>query len=236
MASTFCGLSENISTGQRRIDILVSSNLFVDSSMYSTESEHVVLSKAIEAISSSYTSLSSRCREDFLNYSRFVRCSKHSTLVKEGDFSRDCWYVISGSIRAYYLKEGKDITDWFSFEGDFINSINSFFQDVPSPHYMETMEESELLVISRDNIWKLCEDYHDFERLGRIAATKTMLQLQQRIVSLQFETAQQKYENLLRVRPDITKRVPLTHIASFLGITLETLSRIRNPRTSHQGK
>jgi len=57
-----------------------------------------------------------------------------------------------------------------------------------------------------------------------------MLQLQQRIVSIQFETAQQKYENLLHTRPDITQRVALTHIASFLGITLETLSRIRNPK------
>ena len=57
-----------------------------------------------------------------------------------------------------------------------------------------------------------------------------MLQLQQRIVSVQFETAQQKYNNILKIRPDLTKRVPLTHIASYLGIALETLSRMRNPK------
>ena len=57
-----------------------------------------------------------------------------------------------------------------------------------------------------------------------------MLALQKRIFSIQFETAHQKYENLLNIRPDITQRVPLTNIASYLGITLETLSRIRNPK------
>ena len=76
----------------------------------------------------------------------------------------------------------------------------------------------------------LADKHHDFERLGRLVVTKTMLQLQHRIVAVQFETAQQKYENLLKARPDITQRVSLSHIASYLGITLETLSRIRNPK------
>jgi CRP-like cAMP-binding protein len=101
---------------------------------------------------------------------------------------------------------------------------------MPSPHYIEVLEPSILLEISRENINLLSDKYKEFDRLGKIIVTKTMLQQQQRIVSIQFETAQQKYENILKIRPDITKRVALTHIASYLGITLETLSRIRNPK------
>ena len=113
---------------------------------------------------------------------------------------------------------------------DFINSINSFHLNIPSPHYIDLLETSTIVEVSRDAISMLTEKHHCFEKLGRIAVTKTMLQLQQRIASIQFESALQKYESLLTMRPDITQRVPLTHIASYLGITLETLSRIRNPK------
>jgi CRP-like cAMP-binding protein len=87
------------------------------------------------------------------------------------------------------------------------------------------------LEISKSDFERLTNTYHDFERLARVVVTKTMLQLQQRIVAVQFETALQKYENLIALRPDITQRVALSHIASYLGITIETLSRIRKPKS-----
>jgi CRP-like cAMP-binding protein len=92
------------------------------------------------------------------------------------------------------------------------------------------LEDSTLLVVAREDMMMLCDKYHDFERLGRISTTKTMLQLQQRLVSLQFETSQQRYLNLISIYPHIELRVPLGDIASYLGITQETLSRIRASR------
>ena len=83
------------------------------------------------------------------------------------------------------------------------------------------------MVVGRADMQALCDRHHDIERLGRLSTTKTMLQLQRRVVSLQFETAHQRFDNLLKVYPQITQRVPLHHIASFLGITPETLSRVR---------
>jgi CRP-like cAMP-binding protein len=155
---------------------------------------------------------------------------RETLLVKEGQLADKTYFIASGSARAFYLKDDKDITDWFAFENNFINSINSFFMHIPSPHFIEVLEPSTLLEISRENIDLLSDKHQEFDRLGKIAITKTLLQLQQRVVSIQFETAQQKYENILKIRPDITQRVALTHIASYLGITLETLSRIRNPK------
>jgi len=185
---------------------------------------------AIQNISQTYSKLTDNCMADFIQVANHFTKDKSTLLVTEGQYADKSYFIIKGCARAYYLKDGKDITDWFAFENDFINSINSFFENIPSPHFIELLEPTTFLEISRADIFHLADRYHDFDRLLRIIATKTMLALRNRIFSIQFETARQKYENLLNIRPDITQRVPLMHIASYLGITLETLSRIRNPR------
>lgn len=184
--------------------------------------------KIIELVSNQYCELPLECQQVLSKNTRILSLEKNHLLVKEGQYADKTYFVQEGCVRAYYLKDGKDITDWFAFENEFISSINSFFLNVPSPHYIEVLEPSILLEISRALVLELSQKYHAFERLGSILVTKTMLELQQRIVSIQFETAKQKYENLLAIRPDITQRIPLTHIASYLGITLETLSRVRH--------
>ena len=188
------------------------------------------IEQIVQNISQIYYPLSAACQKEFCELAVIKTNDKPTIIVKEGQFADKTYFIAEGCSRAFYLKDGKDITDWFAFEGDFISSIVSFFTHVPSPHYIEVLEPSILVELSRDNVFVLTEKYLDFDRLGKFAITKTMLQLQQRIVGIQFETAQQRYDNLLKVRPDITQRVPLTHIASYLGITLETLSRIRNPK------
>ncbi len=185
----------------------------------------------INTISIKYAPLSSECKSEFFNNSKILTLKKGVILVKEGQHSDKAYFIVNGSARAYYLNDGKDVTDWFAFENDFICAINSFFQNIPSPHFIETIEDTTLLVISRDQIMKLSDKYHDFERLTNRVATKTMLKLQARVVSMQFQSAQQKYQNILLAYPNITQRVPLMHIASYIGITLETLSRIRKLKT-----
>lgn len=184
----------------------------------------------IENIELHFSALTDECKSDLKKVSKIRVLDRETQLVTEGQLADKTYFIAKGSARAFYLKDGKDITDWFAFENNFINSINSFFLHIPSPHFIEVLEPSILLEISRENIDLLSDKYQEFDRLGKIAVTKIMLQLQQRVVSMQFETAQQKYENILKIRPDITQRVALTHIASYLGITLETLSRIRSSK------
>lgn len=190
----------------------------------------MTINSIINLISELYSPLSEACASDLASVSRILSFDKPTIIVKEGQFANKTYFIIKGCARAFYLKDGKDITDWLAFENDFISAINSFFLDIPSPHYIEVLEASELLEFSREDSLILSDKYHDFERLASKVITRTLLQLQQRVVSIQFETAQQRYENLLAIKPNITQHVPLTHIASFLGITLETLSRIRNPK------
>lgn len=111
--------------------------------------------------------------------------------------------------------------------------IVSFFSDKPSPHYVEFIEDSTVLEFSKDSIDKLTSKHHDFERFISRVVTETMLGLCERLYTIQFNKADERYTHLLQIYPNITNRIPLTHIASYLGITLETLSRIRNPKKSN---
>ncbi len=184
--------------------------------------------KIINIISDNYSKLTVECQKELSNVSKILMLKKGETLVKEGQHSDKIYFIIKGCARAFYLKDGKDISDWFAFEMEFISSIISFFLDIPSPHFIELLEDSMLLELSKKDVESLADKYHDFERLSKTIVTKTMLQQQERISSMQFHSAEEKYENILSIRTNITQRVPLTHIASYIGITLETLSRIRS--------
>ena len=184
----------------------------------------------IQSIVDNNHDLPLECVNELRDCSEMLSLGKGAQVVKEGAYADKVYYVAKGTARAFYLKDGKDISDWFAFEHDFICSINSYFLNIPSPHYIETIEASTLLAINRTQVNLLSDRYLAFDRLGKVIVTNTMLRLQQRIVAMQFETAKQTYENLLSIRPDITQRIPLMHIASYLGITLETLSRIRSPK------
>ena len=185
---------------------------------------------AIETISSNYSELSENCKIEVEKRSSLCTSEKFQTLFRRGQRADKVCFIVEGCARAFYWQEDKEITDWFAFENDFITPINSFFSNTPSALSIELMEVSTLLEISKKDILKLSNEHHDFERLCRVAVTRTMLHLQQRIILLQFQTAKQKYDNILELRPDVTQRIPLKHIASYLGITLETLSRIRGIR------
>lgn len=184
----------------------------------------------INTIGNLYAPLTMECQVELLEGIKILTLKKEDLLVREGEYSDKTYYIVKGCARAFYLKDGKDISDWFAFENDFISSIVSFFTKQPSPHYIELLEDSIIVEIPREITESLSDKYHDFERLIRIIVTKTMLGQQERISSLLFQRAEQRYIELLKIYPNITQRVSLTHISSYLGITLETLSRIRSAK------
>ncbi|WP_422355919.1 Crp/Fnr family transcriptional regulator [Roseivirga pacifica] len=184
----------------------------------------------LNKIAQIYSPISPACRKDLVYHLQYSKKQKGETVVHEGQYSEKAYLVIEGCSRAYYLKDGKDISDWFAFENEFMASIVSFFTEAPSPHYIEFIEDSYVVEFSKTTIERLCVQHHDFERLISKVVTNTMLGLRARLSSILFNTAEERYNQLLAIRPDITNRVPLKHIASYLGITLETLSRIRKPK------
>ncbi|WP_242205479.1 Crp/Fnr family transcriptional regulator [Aestuariivivens insulae] len=188
------------------------------------------IEKILIEIGEVYSPLTYECHQEFIANSKFVTFKKGDIIVREGQYSKKAYLIIEGCARAYYLKDGKDISDWFTFENQFMASIVSFFSNQPSPHYVEFVEESKVLEFSKETVDLLSKNFHDFERFISKVVTETMLGLCERLHTIQFSKAEERYQNLISIYPDITQRIPLTHIASYLGITLETLSRIRNPK------
>lgn len=188
------------------------------------------IEKILNEIGEIYSPISIECQQEFIANSKISRFKKGEIVVREGQFSKKGFLIVQGCSRAYYLKDGKDISDWFTFENQIMASVVSFFSKEPSPHYVEFIEDSTVIEFSKDTVDMLANKYHDFERFISKVVTETMLGLCERLYTIQFNKAEERYKHLLTIYPDITNRVSLTHIASYLGITLETLSRIRNSK------
>ena len=154
--------------------------------------------------------------------------SKNEYLLTEGKICHHLFFLQQGALRGFYRLDGKDITHWFGFEKDFVTSFHSFITQKPAVENIQLLEGSVLWSISRDTLTRLFNQHQDIERLVRIAYEKYYIRLEERFVNAQFKTATERYENLVRQTPHIIDRVPLGFIASYLGISQETLSRIRS--------
>lgn len=152
---------------------------------------------------------------------------KGELVLPQDSVCRHMYFIEKGLLRIYYIKDGKEITEWLALDGNFCFSIISFFQQTPSRLIIECIEDSEIIYISRDGLLQLSDRNLEMARFFRILITKSLIFSQIRMESIQFETASKRYQILLRQQPEIIRRVPLMYIASFLGITFETLSRIR---------
>ncbi|GAA4344757.1 Crp/Fnr family transcriptional regulator [Flaviaesturariibacter amylovorans] len=152
---------------------------------------------------------------------------KGTLLVSEGKTCRHLHFLQQGAVRGYYTLEGKEITHWFAFENDFVTSFHSFITQRPSVEYVQLLEASVLWTITRERLHELMDRFHELERTVRIAYGHYYIRLEERFVNAQFRTAAERYADLLHQAPHILERVPLGAIASYLGISQETLSRVR---------
>lgn len=173
------------------------------------------------------TPLSQESCDDLMSKCKRFGFAKGHLLVKSGQICRYIYYVKSGIGKVYYLKEEKEIIDWISDEGNIMTSITSFLTQRPSTHFVKLIEDSELVGISYTDLEELFSQHHDLERMGRLLTMSALVDLQERINSMQFETAKKRYENFLIRYPNCINRISLGDLASYLGMTQVTLSRVR---------
>ena len=153
---------------------------------------------------------------------------KDYILLKPNSVCNYIYFIEKGLTRTFYLKKGKDVTDWLSPENTFAVSIVSFINRIPDRRGIELLEDSVIWALSYENLNKGFNKYHDLERLGRLIANTGITQMQKRFDDLHFATAKERYQILVQSNPTLLTRAPLGVIASYLGITQETLSRIRS--------
>lgn len=152
---------------------------------------------------------------------------KGDHLVRLGQVPEHFYFVEKGLARVYYKRNERDITDYFAIDNQFIGALPALFTQKPSHKAIEVLEDSEIINFSYAAFDKLCEKHHDLERAARKMTVLGMLQGQQRIESIRFFSAKERYEELEKLYPGIANRAPLKHIASYLGTTQVSISRIR---------
>ncbi|WP_026450226.1 Crp/Fnr family transcriptional regulator [Aequorivita capsosiphonis] len=166
--------------------------------------------------------------QDITSHFEKENIPKDTLLIAQGQISKKLYFIEKGMGRSYYLKEdGKEVTQWFFGVGKFMSSVDSFFQQSSSLYYLETLEDSVIYSISNEKMDLLFSKYHKMEKLGRLVSIEMLTKVVNKLNAIQFQTARERYDYMLAEFPDISYRVPLGHIASYLGMTQETLSRIR---------
>lgn len=153
---------------------------------------------------------------------------KGHILVYAGEGCRSVYYIEKGLSRTIYFHDGKEITEEFNAENSFACSINSYLTQHPDNRQIELLERSVIWSIPYVELEKLYLKYHDIERMGRLAMTMELVALQKRLSEIQFKSAQERYRIFVAENPTLLQRINLGHLSSYLGITQETLSRIRS--------
>lgn len=152
---------------------------------------------------------------------------KNTELQSIGHTCKTIYFMSKGLARIYYYKDGTDITESFAFENNILARVESLFSGKPSRKAIQVLEDSEVIAIDAVKLVRLYDRFPDIERLFRKIFETAYVETVQRIEGIQFHTADERYAALLKEAPDVLKRVPLKYIASYLGITQVSLSRIR---------
>lgn len=167
---------------------------------------------------------------DLLSESQTIAVPARTVLLEEGKVADRLYLIRKGCLRLFFYNEGKDITFQFFFEGDFVASFDSMHKRAPSLFGLESIEPSELAVIGREEFYSLINSNLQARQLYEEKLIDRFRAYQQLFLSRIKNTPQQRYEELLKEYPAIIQRVPQHYIASYLGITPVSLSRIRNRR------
>ncbi len=148
--------------------------------------------------------------------------------IKAGDYCNQIAFIKEGKFRFYHLDDDQnEITCYFGRENDFISALTSFIGKNPSREYIEALENSELLVIHRNELEVLTHEIPSIQYLRRIVAEQQYVIAEQRIEMLQSKTARERYLLMMANNPEIILNFPLQYIASYLGISPQHLSRLR---------
>lgn len=156
-----------------------------------------------------------------------VDLPKGTIVLKADRIEKTIFFIKKGIVRAYSHLENGEVTFWFGKEGDTIVSMKSYVENQKGYENIELLENCKLYVLKSDNLQQLYNVDIHIANWGRKFAERELIKTEERLISLQFKNATERYIELLEKNPDLIQRVQLGHIASYLGITQVSLSRIR---------
>lgn len=175
---------------------------------------------------SNFGKLSQQGQTKLLEVMRWQLFQKGQLIQEAGSTCKTIYLVESGAARIFYFKEQTEVTEYFAFAGELIIRAESLLTGKPTNKAIEALEDSRLLAIDSAALFAMFDEAPELERLYRTMLEKAFVHAIGRIESLQFKTATERYLDLLE-QTEIVQRIPLRHVASYLGITQVSLSRIR---------
>lgn len=151
---------------------------------------------------------------------------KGELLLTQGQVCKDIFFVTKGCLRLYYISDGVEITVWFSFEDNSAIELSSFLSSEPTKYFIEAIEDSEFLSLNKSELLKLYVLYPEMESIMRSFWEDVILNLIQRFTALQKDSAEDRYRNLI-YQNNYIQRIPQKYLASYIGVTPTSLSRIK---------
>lgn len=151
---------------------------------------------------------------------------KKEFLLRQGDTCKDLVYVQKGCLRLFYLKDGIEISVWFAMEHSSAIEIYSFISEKPSRYFIQAIEDTEILYLPKVDLTQLYSSHPKMQELIRRFWEDVILNLIKRFTALQTDSAEKRYQDLLE-QPAYFHSIPQKYLASFIGVTPTSLSRIR---------
>jgi len=175
---------------------------------------------------SKYVVLSDAELEDIANKFKSKTVTKNNYLLRQGDICRDLVFVQKGCLRLYYVKDDIEVSVWFAFEQSSAIEIYSFISENPSNYFLQAIEDSEVLYLPKAELHKLYQQQPKMQEMMRNFWEDVILNLINRFTALQTDSAEKRYLDLLD-KPAYLETIPQKYLASFIGVTPTSLSRIR---------
>jgi CRP-like cAMP-binding protein len=172
--------------------------------------------------------LSPEAVDSIVGLCSLISIRKNQNLQEIGQKCRTIYFVKEGLARIFYLKDGNEVTEYFAFENDMIIRAESLFTGKPSKKAIQALENTVFISIPSDSLFELFDTKPEIERLFRKIIEQAYVATVLRMETIQFHAAEERYALLISEKPNLIHQIPLKHIASYLGITQVSLSRIRS--------
>ena len=156
-----------------------------------------------------------------------MKFAKGERVLSEGDTCQHIYWIVKGLVRQYYFKNGKELTEYMATENTIMMSIESLFKEKPSMQIMQALEPTIIYAMPKNELEAVAMRSVNIQILYRKILEESLIISQQRADMLRFESAQDRYQKLVKSSPQLVLRAPLVYIASYLQMTPETLSRVR---------
>jgi CRP-like cAMP-binding protein len=178
-------------------------------------------------VANAVVKMDDRVIEEVLALCMVVEIEKNTDLILPGDVFRDVYFILNGLVRVHYIKEDKDITFSFKSEHNFFTNSNYLYGHIQNFYYYTTLEKTVCLVFNYDKLEILYKKHHALETLGRKVVEQNYISALYNNNNILYLSAEERYTRFLKTQSALLQRVQLKYIASYLGLTPETLSRLR---------